>query len=144
LPFTRTKTRRHTVDRTKVRRISKTNVGEPCLYGGERRLAGNLGMSESRGTRDRQRRRAASAAKSIVSLALRSHIVRGELSFGSDFDQKPHGTPGSRKAPPKPSVKPKARKRTRPKRTAPMGTYAYESAPVLDRARPKRKAAKKR
>jgi hypothetical protein len=58
----------------------------------------------------------------------------------------PHDTPGSRKAAPKPPAKPKARKRKRPTgRTAPMGTYAYESAPVLDRARPKkRKAVKKR
>lgn len=57
----------------------------------------------------------------------------------------PHDTPGSRKAAPKPPAKPKARKRKRPKRTAKMGTYAYESAPVLDRAKPKkRKAAKKR
>jgi hypothetical protein len=56
----------------------------------------------------------------------------------------PHGTPGSRKAAPKPPAKPKARKRKRPTATAPMGTYAYESAPVLDRAKPKRKAPKKR
>ena len=56
----------------------------------------------------------------------------------------PHDVKGSRRAAPKPPEKPKVRKRKRPTGTAPMGTYAYESAPVLDRARPKRKATKKR
>ncbi len=57
----------------------------------------------------------------------------------------PAGTPGSRKAAPKP--KPKARKKQRKRGTvlAKVGTYAYEMAPVLkERAKPRRKAAKKR
>lgn len=50
----------------------------------------------------------------------------------------PHGTPGSRKAAPKPAAKPKQKRRRPTGPKAPVGTYAYESAPV------KRKAAKKR
>ena len=54
----------------------------------------------------------------------------------------PAGTPGSRKAAPKPPAKPKnARKRRKPRPPKVAGTYAYESAPVI---RPKRKAGKKR
>jgi len=53
----------------------------------------------------------------------------------------PHGTPGSRKAAPKPPAKPKKNQRRRYAKPAATGTYAYESAPVI---RPKRKAAKKR
>ncbi len=51
----------------------------------------------------------------------------------------PHGTAGSRKAAPKPPKKPKRMQRRRgPK--APVGTYAYESAPVLKPGkRPKKK-----
>jgi hypothetical protein len=40
----------------------------------------------------------------------------------------PHGTAGSRKAAPKPPKKAKQRRRNAPR--APVGTYAYESAPV--------------
>jgi len=53
----------------------------------------------------------------------------------------PHGTPGSRKAAPKPPAKPQKKQRRRYAKPAATGTYAYESAPVI---RPKRKAAKKR
>jgi hypothetical protein len=54
----------------------------------------------------------------------------------------PAGTEGSRKVQPKPEPKPKKKaKRRRYARPAPMGTYAYESAPVQARTR---KAAKKR
>ena len=57
----------------------------------------------------------------------------------------PHGTPGSRKAAPKPPPKKKA-KRRRYAKPAVTGTYAYEMVPVVkEGARPKkRKAAKKR
>ena len=54
----------------------------------------------------------------------------------------PHDTMGSRKAAPKPPKKPKRKVRQRrrgPK--APVGTYAYESAPVL---RPGKRTRKKR
>ena len=51
----------------------------------------------------------------------------------------PAGTPGSRKAMPKPPKKKAKRKRYA--KPAATGTYAYESAPVVTR---KRKAAKKR
>lgn len=50
----------------------------------------------------------------------------------------PHGTPGSRKAAPKPL--PKARKRRKPKPPKVAGTYAYESAPFVTR----KKKGKKR
>lgn len=54
----------------------------------------------------------------------------------------PAGTPGSRKAMPKPPAKPKKKaKRRRYAKPAATGTYAYESAPVVGR---KRKAGKKR
>jgi hypothetical protein len=51
----------------------------------------------------------------------------------------PAGTPGSRKAAPKPPKKKPTRRSPKPPKVA--GTYAYESAPVQAR---KRKAAKKR
>ena len=55
----------------------------------------------------------------------------------------PAGTTGSRKAPPKPPAKPKKKAKRRPTGPkAPVGTYAYEAAPV--QARAKKKAAKKR
>lgn len=55
----------------------------------------------------------------------------------------PAGTPGSRKAAPKPPPKPKKKAKRRPTGPkAPVGTYAYEDAPVQVRA--KKKAAKKR
>lgn len=53
----------------------------------------------------------------------------------------PHDIPGSRKAAPKPPAKPKVKQRRRTGPKAKLGTYAYESAPVV---KPKRKAAKKR
>jgi hypothetical protein len=46
----------------------------------------------------------------------------------------PHGTAGSRKAPPKPPTKPR-RKRRKPKPPKVAGRYAYESAPVVTRKR---------
>jgi hypothetical protein len=42
----------------------------------------------------------------------------------------PHGTAGSRKAAPKPPKKAKKKQRRRNAPRAPVGTYAYESAPV--------------
>lgn len=54
----------------------------------------------------------------------------------------PAGTPGSRKAAPKPQKK--KNKRTRYAKPAATGTYAYESVPVKKAAPKKRKAAKKR
>jgi hypothetical protein len=55
----------------------------------------------------------------------------------------PHDIPGSRKSAPKPPAKPKARKRKKPspRKMAKVGTYAYESAPVLDRSKPKKSAS---
>lgn len=71
--------------------------------------------------------------------------LEGNLRALLQTPPPPHDIPGSRKAAPKPPAKPKGRKRRRPKITAPVGAYAYETAPVLDRARPKkRKATKKR
>ena len=52
----------------------------------------------------------------------------------------PAGTPGSRKAVPKPPAKPKKKQRRRYAKPAATGTYAYEMAPV----KTKRKAVKKR
>ena len=52
----------------------------------------------------------------------------------------PHDTAGSRKAAPKPPLKPKKPRRKKVGPKAKTGTYAYKSAPV----RAKKKAAKKR
>lgn len=52
----------------------------------------------------------------------------------------PPGTAGSRKRKPK-KVRPKQRKRNAPR--APVGTYAYESAPVLKDGKRTKKTAKK-
>ena len=51
----------------------------------------------------------------------------------------PHGTAGSRKAAPKPVVKPRKRRKPKPPKKA--GAYAYEAAPVLKAGR---RAKKKR
>lgn len=48
----------------------------------------------------------------------------------------PAGTPGSRK---KAQKKPRKKQRKRNAPRAPVGTYAYESAPVLKAKKPKRK-----
>jgi len=53
----------------------------------------------------------------------------------------PPGTPGSRKAIPKPPKPKKTAQRRRYAKPATTGTYAYESAPVVTR---KRKAGKRR
>ncbi|MGH9237982.1 MAG: hypothetical protein ACRD3G_08065 [Vicinamibacterales bacterium] len=53
----------------------------------------------------------------------------------------PAGTPGSRKAIPKPPKPKKKAKRRRYAKPAATGTYAYESAPVITR---KKKGKKKR
>lgn len=82
-------------------------------------------------------------------------VKRGLLKLPDDFAANlrallatpppPAGTPGSRKIAPPPKAKPAQRKRRTFKGTAPAGTYAYESAPVLkDGKRAKKKAAKKR
>lgn len=56
----------------------------------------------------------------------------------------PPGTAGSRKAAPVVPKKPRKKQRNRHVPRAPVGTYAYESAPVLKTGkRAKRKAAKK-
>ena len=47
----------------------------------------------------------------------------------------PHGTAGSRKAAPKLPKKAKKKQRKRNAPRAPVGTYAYESAPVQSRKR---------
>jgi hypothetical protein len=54
----------------------------------------------------------------------------------------PAGTPGSRKAAPKPPAKPKKKGYKRTGKGPPVGTYAYEAAPVRDGR--KRKVGKKR
>lgn len=55
----------------------------------------------------------------------------------------PHGTPGSRKAAPKPPAKPKKKQRRPTGPKAAVGTYAYEAVPVR-KVGAKKKAGKKR
>jgi hypothetical protein len=65
--------------------------------------------------------------------------LEGNLRALLQTPPPPAGTPGSRKAIPKPLKPKKKAKRRRYAKPAATGTYAYESAPVVTR---KRKAKK--
>jgi hypothetical protein len=67
--------------------------------------------------------------------------LEGNLRALLNTPPPPYGTPGSRKAAPKPPMKPKAKRRRPTGPKAATGTYAYENAPVVSR---KRTTAKKR